>query len=180
MFKVWQCPKIFLVVKVLWASQQYHNLLNIWNKFQLIKNSCFYFELWALLNCPTFVLEWSHVRIPKPSNQSELWRLGTCLPTRSLSFVLTWDQQQCSLCHKIFCSCFVSFSSVFWKAVNFARIYAGVAAAAGLVELAFCMVFLTHKLHVLKTCLRLAKQGTLPCRPISAVYLQSSNLAGYT
>ena len=75
---------------------------------------------------------------------------------------------------------FVSFSSVFWKAVNFARIYAGVAAAAGLAELAFCMVFLTHKLHVLKTCLRLAKQGTLPRRPISAVYLQSSNLAGYT
>lgn len=43
------------------------------------------------------------------------------------------------------------------------KIYAGVAAAAGLVELAFCMVFLTHKLHVLKTCLPLAKQGTLPC-----------------
>lgn len=49
-------------------------------------------------------------------------------------------------------SLFASFSSAF-KAVNFARIYAGAAAAAGLVELAFCMVFLTHKLHVLKTCL---------------------------
>ena len=57
-------------------------------------------------------------------------------------------------------SLFVSFSSVFWKAVNFARIYSGAAAAAGLVELAFCVVFLTHKLHVLKTCLRLAEQGT--------------------
>ena len=46
----------------------------------------------------------------------------------------------------------VSFSSVFWKAVNFARIYAGAAAAAaaaaGLVEIAFCVVFLTHKLHM--------------------------------
>ena len=46
-------------------------------------------------------------------------------------------------------SLFVSFSSVFWKAVNFARIYAGAtaAAAARLVELAFCVVFLTHKLY---------------------------------
>ena len=43
---------------------------------------------------------------------------------------------------------FVSFSSIFWKAVNFARIYAGAAAAAGLVELAFCMVLLMHKLHM--------------------------------
>ena len=44
-------------------------------------------------------------------------------------------------------------------------------AAAGLVELAFRVVFLTHKLHVLKTCLRLAEQGTLPRRPIPALYL---------
>ena len=44
-------------------------------------------------------------------------------------------------------------------------------AAAGLVELAFRVVFLTYKLHVLKTRLRLAEQGTLPRRPIPALYL---------
>ena len=121
-------------------------LLNMWNKFQLINNSCFYFELWALLNCPTFVFEWSHVRIPKPSNQSELWHLDTCLLTRLL-FLFSHEMSN-SVHFATKFSVPVSFSSVFWKAVNFARIYAGAAAAAGLVEIAFCVVFLTHKLHM--------------------------------
>ena len=48
------------------------------------------FLFWAmsfifLLNCPAFILEWSHVRILKPSNQSELCHLEKCLLTRSLS-----------------------------------------------------------------------------------------------
>ena len=72
------------IVPIRWTVP-HHNLLNIWNEFQLINNSCFYFEPWALLNCPSFILEWSHVRILKPSNQSELCHLDTCLLTRSLS-----------------------------------------------------------------------------------------------
>ena len=65
----------------------HHNLLNIWNKFQLINNCCFYFELWALLNCPTSVLEWSHVRVPKPNNQANFGILiGACQLDRFLLF----------------------------------------------------------------------------------------------
>ena len=80
----WAQKMLCIIVPIRWTVP-HHNLLNIWNEFQLINNSCFYFEPWALLNCPAFILEWSHVRILKPSNQSELCHLDTCLLTRSLS-----------------------------------------------------------------------------------------------
>ena len=80
----WAQKMLCIIVPIRWTVP-HHNLLNIWNEFQLINKSCFYFEPWALLNCPSFILEWSHVRILKPSNQSELCHLDTCLLTRSLS-----------------------------------------------------------------------------------------------
>ena len=81
--------------------------------------------------------------IPKPSNQSELCHLDTCLLTRSLSLSSHEISNSVHFVTKF--SVPVSFSSVFWKAVNVARIYAGAAAAAALVELAFCVVFLTDE-----------------------------------
>jgi len=56
-----------------------HNLLNIWNKFQLINNSCFYFKPCAFLIIHSSTLDDLTWESWKPPNQSELKHLDTCL-----------------------------------------------------------------------------------------------------
>ena len=68
----------------------YHNLLHIWNKFQLMNNPCFYFELWALPKYPI-----TDLRITSRENSENhpiRMNFATSIPAcqiRSLSFVLT-------------------------------------------------------------------------------------------
>ena len=88
--------EIFCVVWRTWTSthnfQYYHNLFNIWNKFQLINNSCFYFELYALLIIHSSTLDdltWDFSS--KPPNQSELEHLDTCLPNLAIVFLLSHE-----------------------------------------------------------------------------------------
>ena len=64
----------------------YHNLLNKWNKLQLINNSCFYFELCALLIMHSLTLDdLTRESLWKPANQRELEHRDTCL--LNLTFV---------------------------------------------------------------------------------------------
>ena len=157
----------------------YHNLLNMWKKISVYQQLVFLFWAMSFAKLSNLCLRMISRENPE-TIQSERTLASWYVPANSIAvFVLTWDEQQCSLCHKIFCSCFFLVrlleSSKLRK--NLRRCSRSRRASWNCILRG---VFNAQTTHVLKTCHRLAEQWTLPCRPIPALYLQISNFTGYT